>query len=131
MNENMKKGYIIFNADGTEPKSTLATFENDNGVQVVLHGTSGNLLMLYGSIVQALHENGIDKQMLHETLDEAIKLGDSWLGFMKLAEETAEKLHNKGISGKILEKLRKALSDEDTDEDVEEINLEELFRSED
>lgn len=108
------RGYIIFNADGTKPKTTLAALEAEDGVQIIAEGTGGDEIMLFGSIAQALHEHGVDKELLRATIDEAISLGDTWLGFMKFAKATAGKLKEKGIKP-------------ETPEDLEGIDFAELF----
>lgn len=112
MNEN-KKGYMIFNADGSQPISTLAAIESPEFVQVIIEGSPENTLKAFGSIAQALHDKAkFPKEMLHSTIDVAITSGKLWCSLIGMLTKEADKMKEAG----------------DIPENFEDIDIGEVFK---
>lgn len=108
----MEKGYIIFNADGSKPKTTLAVLEGDDGVQTILNMKSADVPMLFGCIVTALvNDAGINKDLLHHIVDDAPKHGEGWAAYCDVMRR---------LSGKIVDELGKIGNFEDFKEKLGE-----------
>lgn len=111
MNEN-KKGYMIFNADGSKPEATLAALENPDFVQVITEGSSGSIVKAFGSIAQGLHDKmNIPKEMLHSLIDAAIASGEMWCSLIGAFTKGADKMKEAG----------------DIPENIEDVDIGEVF----
>jgi hypothetical protein len=89
----MEKGFIIFNADGSKPKHTLAAIEFDGGVQTIIDMRGGDVPMLFGCIANALvNEGGVNKELLHYIIDTAPEKGDEWASYCGAMRHLAGKI---------------------------------------
>lgn len=96
MNEN-KKGYMIFNADGSQPQTVLAALETPEFVQVIIEGKPANTLKAFGSIVQGLHDKAkFPKELLHNLIDAAIASGELWCGLIGALTKEAGRMKESG-----------------------------------
>lgn len=101
MNENKnenKKGYIIFNADGSQPEATLAAIDGSEYTQTIIDGKGTEILKLFGAIVQGLEKSGMPKTMLHSVVDTALLSGDLWGVIVKALDKKANKMRENGES---------------------------------
>lgn len=102
MNENKnenKKGYIIFNADGSKPEATLAYIDGAEYGETIVDGNAGDIIKGFGYLAQALHEkSNMPKEMLHGTIDAAIATGKLWGSIMNgLKKEAKQRVENGDI----------------------------------
>lgn len=96
MNEN-KKGYMIFNADGSKPEATLAYIDGAEYGEVIVDGNAGDILKCFGYIAQSLHEKtDMPKDMLHGTIDAAIATGNLWGTIMNSLKKKADEMKESG-----------------------------------
>lgn len=108
MSNKNNKGYIIFNADGTQPDATLAALDSPKHVQVIVNGNGADIVKLFGSIVQSLERGGIDAETLHTTVDTAIKWGEDWAAYATFMNAKAREMSEKGITPEDIEDIDEA-----------------------